>query len=294
MQQYPYITQKNHIFCKDISKATSFNSRILKDASNAEALRISKAQSEYLNHAARKSMTSKEDDFQDVLIAEMELLKKIIDENQNSLKDLTSRNHLRKEKAMNSKIENKLMRLSELDRERHLMHLNKKKIDILEDTYREKCSVLNSTTSRLRQNYSELQTEISNKNEEIDLMEMERFRLLSEIDMLKQRNDELRAEAESARKITLEEDLKHPNSHIIKLSKCKSSKTICKSTIPKIRISGKDSLIASPLSNASLPTVTQFSKRRESNDKDNSRILRGLPTTKKGKSSLIKSRNLKK
>ena len=239
-------------------------------------------------------MTSKEDDFQDVLIAEMELLKKIIDENQNSLKDLTSRNHLRKEKAMNSKIENKLMRLSELDRERHLMHLNKKKIDILEDTYREKCSVLNSTTSRLRQNYSELQTEISNKNEEIDLMEMERFRLLSEIEILKQRNDELRAEAESARKITLEEDLKHPNSHIIKLSKCKSSKTICKSTIPKIRISGKDSLIASPLSNASLPTVTQFSKRRESNDKDNSRILRGLPTTKKGKSSLIKSRNLKK
>ena len=275
------------MLCKDLQKALSLNCRFIKEGyggSSSESIKTSRVKIEYGNHVSQKDLIE-EDEFQEDLKSELAQLRKMINDNENKYQELENKQVKTKTRfKIYPEIERNLMRLHELEREKYNATNKKSRIEY---NYRAKYLLLSTTTKRLKENYKSLKEEFKKKISEIDSFELERCRLISDISYLEQENRNLKSEIELIAQENLKIHSKRPAQIDKKVLKSNSTKTFCKSTIPKIRITSKDSILVSPLSNVSLPTVTHYSKRRESSEKDNSRILRGLPTSK-GKPTPIK------
>ena len=226
-------------------------------------------------------------------MSEVEELKKIIGKHEKRMKKLASRKKNKQKIKNNMEIERKLMKLSELEKKKQIEFDQQLKKELLESKYQEKYELLKAINQRLKQKYKELKIDLKQKKSELGSFDLEKCRLLSDIAYLKQENEVLRSELESFLNKYPGVNQKRPLQYGKKIIKSHSSKGFCKSTIPKIKINSKDSLVVSPLSNASLPTVQQYNNCRESDDREHFRILTGLPTTK-GKSVSFKQSKSKK
>jgi hypothetical protein len=274
-------------------KATSLNCRLIREGfggSSTETARLSRIYTEYTSHVSQKDIIREQDEFNDGLVSEVEELRKIIDQNQNKFQEM--QNPSKKQFKASAIIEKKLMRLAEIDREKIIDTSRKSKLEKSENNYRVKYNLLNTTNKKLEQNFKELRLELERRTSLISSIELEKFRLESDLAYFKQENESLKYEISSMTQNFLLVSSKNPSVSNKQVLKSSSTKAICKSTIPKIRLVSKDSIVVSPLSNASLPTVTQVTKRRDSLDRENSKFFTGMQ--KKGKTVSEKPLRIKK
>lgn len=164
------------------------------------------------------------------------------------------------------------MRLAELDREKILDTTRKRKLEKTESNYRAKYNLLMTTHKKLESNLKEMRLDLEKKSSMINSIELEKFRLQSDLVYFKQENESLRMEISNISSHFLLVSSKNPSVVNKQVLKSSSTKAICKSTVPKIRLMNKDSIVISPMSNASLPTVTQVTKRRDSLDRDSTKF----------------------
>jgi chromosome segregation ATPase len=277
---------KNDVFCKDLVMATSARCRMIREStgggSSAETSRRPRVKDEYINHIAKKDIIREEEEFHEGLITEVEELKRIIGDTEDRFQRLQKSHKQKQHYAKANVIERKLMRLSEIEREREIAISVNSKIEKAECNYKAKYTLLYVSTKKLEQNLKELKQELEKKNSQLNICDLEKYRLNSDIAYLKQENQSLRSEISGLTQQYLYIPSKNPSVIPKSTTSASSTKLFCKSTIPKIRVTSKDSLMVSPISNASLPTVTQLTKRRESTEKDNSRLHRaGQPIKSK-------------
>lgn len=281
-EYYEGVVEKNYVYCKDLDKAQSLRLRLVKQGfggSGVENLSVSKIRNKYMNHVAKKDIIHESEEIHEGLMTEVEELRKIIDANESQLEQLKTQQNTEKRVLSTQDIEKFLMRLHEIQRENLLLSSKINKLEKYEYNYRAKYILMCTTLKKLKQNYKELKVEIDTKRQEIEDMELEKFTLNSDITYLNIENKALKSEIAQITQKFLVVTSKNPSVVNKQILKSNSSKTICKSSIPKIKFANKDMVIASPLSNVSLSTVTQFTKRRDSFD-NNSRILRSMPTSK--------------
>lgn len=267
------------MYCKDFLKATSLNCRLIKEGfggSSTETNRLSRIYTEYTSHISQKDIIREQDEFNDGLISEVEELRKIICQNENKYEALKSSES--KEFRKTYLIERQLMRLSEMNREQVVNANRRRKMEKSDSNYRAKYNLLCTTNKKLEQNYKDMRSEMEKLASHLNAIELEKYRLQSDLVYIKQENETLKSEISNISQRFLHVSSKNPSVVNKKVLKSNSTKAFCKSTVPKIRIMSKDSLIISPMSNASLPTVTQVTKRRDSADKDPSKLLVALPS----------------
>jgi len=289
----PDISQRNDVFCKDFLKATSLNCKLIKEGfggSSTETTRLSRIYTEYTSHISQKDIIREQDEFNDGLMSEVEELRKIICENENKYEALKLSDG--KEFKKTFLIERQLMRLSEMDREQILVTTRRKRIEKSESNYRAKYNLLVTTHKKLEQNFKEMRSEMEKMASMLNSIELEKFRLHSDLIYIKQENEVLRSEISSLSQRFLHVSSQNPSVVNKKVLKSNSTKAFCKSTVPKIRLVSKDSLMTSPMSNASLPTVTQVSKRRDSADREHLKLFITMPT--QGKTASEKPLRVKK
>lgn len=261
-----------------MARAVSLNCPLIKQShsTSSDSFRVPKIINEYKSHAARKEYFRDEEETHGELAIEVQELKKMIGETQNKFETLRKGNKKQNNAKSYSFIEKKLMRLQEILMERRIERLNIDKIKLFDDYYKNKCLILETTDKRLKQRYADLKTDYLNAKYSLKVLDQEKSSTLSNIFHLKKENEKLKQEISEASGKCLNNSNLKPKPKV-KVFKSHSTNAFFNPNISKIKIN-KD-LIISPSSNASLPTVTQYSIRRDSVDKDNSRILRGLPTS---------------
>ncbi|OMJ96174.1 hypothetical protein SteCoe_357 [Stentor coeruleus] len=279
---YEGVVEKNDVYFKDVDKAQSLKLRLVKQGfggNGIESFGMSKIRNKYMNHVAKKDIIHESEEIHEGLMTEVEGLRKIIDANESQLEQLKTQQNTEKKVLSTQDIEKLLMRLHEIQRENLLISSKISKLEKYEYNYRAKYILMCTTLKKLKQNCKELKAEIDKKRQEIEGIELEKFTLNSDITYFKIENKALKSEITQITQKFFIVTSKNPSVVNKQVLKSNSSKTICKSSIPKIKFSNKDMVAASPLSNVSLSTVTKFTKRRDSFD-NNSRILRSMPTSK--------------
>lgn len=287
-EHYDGVVERNDVFCKDLPRAQSLKLRLAKKGfgeSVSENTSFSKIRSKYINHVPEKDIIRESDEIHEVLMTEVEELRKILDENESQLEQLKTQQFSYKAYPNPQDIEKLLMHLHETERNKVILSSKFSKLDNNENNYKSKYLLMCTTLKKIKNNYKELKLEIDKKCLDFENGELEKFRLDSDKKYLKIENKALKAEIAQITQKYLLHNSKNSSETNKQVVKSSSSKTMCKSSMPKIKYMPKDSLIVSPMSNVSLSTVTQFTKRRDSLDKDNSRILRSMPTSKTKASS---------